>query len=64
MKSDIVLLVVRTVSPPFDADALVEVKLDVEGPYTVRGELYLRVPAQEAKEWLPGDLYGARLRRL
>jgi hypothetical protein len=58
------LLRIKTVSAPFDADRVVELKLDVEGPYDVRGELYLRVPAEDAKHWLPGDLLGALLRRL
>lgn len=62
--TDVLLMVVRSVSAPFDAGQIVEVKLDVEGPYEVRGELFLRVPADEAKQWLPGDVHGARLKRL
>jgi hypothetical protein len=54
----------KAVSPPFDAGYVVELKFDVEGPFSTRGELYLRVPADEAHEWKLGDKFGSRLRRL
>jgi hypothetical protein len=58
------LLKLTRISEPFDAGRVVELKFDVQGPYEVRGELYIRVPANERHEWMPGDTFGTRLKRL
>ncbi len=58
------LMVLRSVSVPFNADTMAELKFSVEGPWGVTGELYLRVTPEEAKQWRVGDMYGSRLQRL
>lgn len=53
--------VVRSVSQPFNAGKVVEIKLEVDPLHIVEGELYLRVP--QGQDWTVGDTYTVFLQR-
>lgn len=52
----------KSVSGPFDRGEKVEVKLVFVLPFG--GELYIRIPATLAPDWIVGEAYALRLRRL
>jgi hypothetical protein len=57
------LLRLASVTGPFDAGTVVELKLVVEGE-SPAGELYLRVPAQDQPKFFVGDVWAIRLIRV
>ena len=55
----IIEMLLRSKSLPFNGETVVELKFE-----STVGEMYLRVPVAESKDWLLGDVYAVRLVRV
>jgi len=53
-----------SISPPFDCGQLVEMKLSINNRSEVHGEISLRVPVREARNYHVGDVYAAHFKRV
>lgn len=54
----------RSISEPFDAGNRVEIKLALDLSQTIEGELYLRIPASWAKDYVVGDVYAVSVKQI
>jgi hypothetical protein len=56
--------IVREISPPFDADRFVELKLELDRQCPYEGELRIRVAAHEAVNFVVGDCFSFKLTKV